>query len=75
MQISSTTKKEFYRKNEENIRSQKPRMAICYDFDKTLSPNDMQTFTLIPSLGMKSDDFWEETKELAEGNLMDNNLA
>ena len=74
-QISSTEQKEFYRKNEEFIRSQKPRMAICYDFDKTLSPNDMQTFTLIPSLGMKSEDFWKETKELAEEHLMDNNLA
>ena len=30
------------------------RMAICYDFDKTLSPDDMQTFTLIPSFGMKN---------------------
>ena len=27
----------------------KPRMAICYDFDRTLSPDDMQTFSLIPS--------------------------
>ena len=60
---------------ENSIRSKKPRMAICYDFDKTLSPNDMQTFTLIPSLGMKSDEFWEETKDLAIHNLMDNNLA
>ena len=30
----------------------RPRMAICYDFDKTLSPDDMQTFTLIPSLAL-----------------------
>ena len=28
------------------ILEKKPRMAICYDFDKTLSPDDMQTFTL-----------------------------
>ena len=60
---------------EKRIRKQKPRMAICYDFDKTLSPNDMQTYTLIPSLGMENDVFWTETKELAEENLMDNNLA
>ena len=31
---------------------QKPKMAICYDFDRTLSPDDMQTFTLIPSFGV-----------------------
>lgn len=59
----------------EKIKAQKPRMAICYDFDKTLSPDDMQTFTLIPSLGMDANTFWDETKELAQTNLMDNNLA
>ena len=28
--------------------AEKARMASCYDFDKTLSPDDMQAFTLIP---------------------------
>lgn len=51
------------------------RMAICYDFDKTLSPDDMQTFTLIPSFGMEKEEFWEESNKLAKDNLMDNNLA
>lgn len=51
------------------------RMAICYDFDKTLSPDDMQTFTLIPSLGMDKERFWERSNSLAKDNLMDNNLA
>ena len=36
-----------FEKINEGIRSRKPRMAVCYDFDKTLSPDDMQTFTLI----------------------------
>ena len=53
----------------------KPKLAICYDFDKTLSPDDMQTFTLIPSFGMKSEDFWKESDQLARDNLMDKNLA
>ncbi|MBR6952063.1 MAG: hypothetical protein IKH56_10120 [Oscillospiraceae bacterium] len=57
------------------IRNRKPRMAICYDFDKTLSPDDMQTFTLIPSFGIDKDEFWGESNELAKSNLMDNNLA
>ena len=42
-----------------------PRMAICYDFDKTLSPDDMQTFTLIPSFGIDKDKFWAETDAFA----------
>lgn len=59
----------------EKIRKRPIRMAICYDFDKTLSPDDMQTFTLIPSLGMDKKQFWERSNSLAKENLMDNNLA
>lgn len=62
-------------KAEKELRSQKPKMAICYDFDKTLSPDDMQAFTLIPSFGIDKDTFWRESNELAEENLMDSNLA
>ena len=51
----------MYEKAIEEIRAQKPRMAICYDFDKTLSPDDMQAFTLIPSFGIDKDDFWWTT--------------
>jgi phosphoserine phosphatase len=53
----------------------RPKIAICYDFDKTLSPDDMQTFTLIPSFGMKSEDFWRESDQLAKDHLMEKNLA
>ena len=53
----------------------RPKMAICYDFDRTLSPDDMQTFTLIPSFGVDKGEFWHESDTLAEENLMDNNLA
>lgn len=51
------------------------RIAICYDFDKTLAPNDMQAFTFIPSLGMEINDFWKESNGMAERNGMDKNLA
>ena len=54
---------------------QMPKMAICYDFDRTLSPDDMQTFTLIPSFGVDKDEFWHESDMLAVDNLMDSNLA
>lgn len=53
----------------------RPKMAICYDFDRTLSPDDMQTFTLIPSFGVDKGEFWHESDMLAVENLMDNNLA
>ena len=53
----------------------RPKIAICYDFDKTLSPDDMQTFTLIPSFGMQSEEFWKESDQLAKENLMEKNLA
>ena len=52
-----------------------PKLAICYDFDKTLSPDDMQTFTLIPSFGMQKAEFWGESNDLARENRMDSNLA
>lgn len=68
-------KEEWYDTINAEIRTQKPKMAICYDFDKTLSPDDMQTFTLIPSFGIDKSDFWESSNKLAKDNLMDTNLA
>lgn len=66
---------DIYENINEEIRKQKPKMAICYDFDKTLSPDDMQTFTLIPSFGIDKNEFWTKSNKLAKDNLMDNNLA
>lgn len=51
------------------------RIAVLYDFDRTLSPDDMQAFTFIPSLGMRSDDFWAESNRIARANGMDTNLS
>lgn len=51
------------------------RMAICYDFDKTLSPNDMQNFKLVPSFGVDVKKFWDDVVLRAEQNRMDTNLA
>ena len=65
----------MYEKTIAQIRAKKPKMAICYDFDKTLSPDDMQAFTLIPSFEIEKDVFWGESDALAKENLMDNNLA
>ena len=50
-------------------------LAICYDFDKTLSPTDMQAQGYIQSVGYDVAEFWKKTNELAEANDMDGNLA
>ncbi len=56
-------------------RKELPIVAICYDFDKTLSPDDMQAQGFIQSVGYDVAKFWEETGELANENDMDGNLA
>lgn len=63
--------KEFKRKTKED----KPVLAICYDFDKTLSPDDMQAQGYIQSIDYDIGDFWNESNNLAENNDMDQNLA
>lgn len=60
------------------IRKQKedrPVLAICYDFDKTLSPDDMQAQGYIQSVGYDVAQFWQEANALATENDMDANLA
>lgn len=50
-------------------------IALMYDFDKTLSPKDMQEYSFIPSIGMNATDFWEETNKVAAKSAMDKILA
>lgn len=63
--------KVFERKTKEG----RPVLAICYDFDKTLSPDDMQAQGYIQSVGYEVGSFWTESNGLAESNDMDQNLA
>ena len=63
--------KEYVRKHKED----RPVVAICYDFDKTLSPDDMQAQGFIQSVGYELSEFWQESNGLAERNDMDQNLA
>ena len=53
----------------------KPVLAVCYDFDRTLSPGDMQAQGFIQSVGADVDEFWKQSNELAKNNDMDMNLA
>lgn len=51
-------------------------MAICYDFDGTLSPQYMQNVSFLPKLGYNDPQiFWNEVKECAKKQNMDETLA
>ena len=41
-------------------------LALCYDFDGTLAPGNMQERDFIPAIGMKKGSFWKEVKALAK---------
>ena len=53
----------------------RPVVAVCYDFDKTLSPDDMQAQGYIQSVGFDVERFWEESDAFAVAHDMDQNLA
>lgn len=53
----------------------KPRMAICYDFDGTLSPRSMQEYDFIPRLKLTSKEFWTEVHRKAELSQADEILV
>lgn len=61
----------FDRRHKEKM----PVLAICYDFDKTLSPDDMQAQGYIQSVGYDVGQFWKESNGMAQDNDMDGNLA
>lgn len=53
-----------------------PVLAICYDFDKTLSPDDMQAQGYIQAVyDGDVPSFWKESNAMAEKYDMDTNLA
>lgn len=50
-------------------------MAICYDFDGTLSPGNMQEYGFMESLGTTPAKFWLKSNKIAKDNFADMNLA
>lgn len=50
-------------------------MAICYDFDHTLTPEDMQAQGFIQGLHENVPEFWDKANVLAREKKMDSNLA
>ena len=51
------------------------KVAIVYDFDKTLSTDDMQAFGFIQGLDMEVDDFWNECAKFTKGQNCENILT
>ena len=53
----------------------KPIVALIYDFDKTLSPRDMQEYGYLPGIKMDPDRFWGLCAEFAKANHTDSVLT
>lgn len=53
----------------------KTTVAICYDFDKTLSKTEMQAFAFIPNLGLTESQFWQKVEHFVQRTGADRTLA
>ena len=57
-------------------REDRPVVAVCYDFDKTLSPDNMQAQGYLQAINYENqNEFWAETNELANAQDMETTLA
>ncbi len=52
----------------------RPELAICYDFDGTLAPGNMQEDGFIPKINMNKVAFWREVSDRAKKYNADNIL-
>ncbi len=57
------------------MKTNRPIIALMYDFDNTLCTTDMQNYSFIPGLGLEPDAFWDMSRALAEEMKMDRILA
>lgn len=55
--------------------ARKPVIVLMYDFDKTLSPSDMQSYTFMPAINTTPEKFWGEADQMVGKEKMDPNLA
>ena len=52
-----------------------PIVALIYDFDKTLSPRDMEEYSFLPGINVEPDVFWGKCAEFAREHDMDGILT
>jgi len=50
-------------------------IAIVYDFDGTLSPQPMQEYTVLPTIGVKPKEFWAEVSEESKDTVSESMLV
>lgn len=55
--------------------AERPIVALIYDFDKTLSPKDMQEYGFLPGLMIEPDEFWAACRRFAVEHRTDGVLA
>jgi hypothetical protein len=55
--------------------NKKTVVAICYDFDGTLSPGNMQEYGFFSGLGQSAENFWKESSQKAREHHADPILA
>ena len=53
----------------------RPIVALIYDFDKTLSPQNMQEFTFLPGINVTPEEFWGACREFSLEHQMDGILS
>ena len=53
----------------------KPIVALIYDFDKTLSPKDMQEYSFLPGIRVEPERFWGLCQDFALDHQMDSVLT
>ena len=53
----------------------KIKVALMYDFDKTLCDKDMQEYSFIPQLGMTPSEFWGTTGKISDSCGMERILS
>ncbi len=51
------------------------KVALMYDFDKTLCTRNMQEYDLLPELGVKPEVFWKEVADMSRRENMESTLA
>ena len=73
---TAKTKGKAMQKYERKAKEDRPVLAICYDFDKTLSPDNMQAQGYLQAIDYGDQaEFWAESNAFARERDMDPTLA